>query len=637
MGNVTYYLIRGNKDLNSLKSLISSELFDIDNYTAVLWNSAHASALMESGIRCIQIEDYAKRVDFNSVRRQVQDLIKRFPHKKILNNKSLAELLEYEGYSLWWFIRQGFYSHCLRVLRDVKTIKLLVKENNIKRIAVLSYDEEFIAIVKEAAGKAGISVRKAVDKELIHGIKRRFSELFPTLIRIVRGFARTMQISGKKPRILLFTRAHKWSTIAKGVKGDADSYTILRHLSAKSHNVIPLDVAISREAAWNAIENKNPFLPYDYFLFKSFFNFGISRRIRSLKSRLRMIWKSLDSNEQFKQSLVCDGIQLYTILRRQIKSYFCSNFDSLAGAARNLEVGKDIIKELGIDLALCIDENGTGRFMVFASKIQKVPCIALQHGTIGEMSIAYNYSKKDLNIGNLSCQLPDKTAVFGGYYKELLMKTGNYSKGSLVITGQPRTDIFFENKKKYSKKTLCSRLGLDSNKKLVVFASQPIKEEESKVNFKALEKALKGMKNTELVIKLHPNDKEEFYRKILAELKYKCAIAKDIDLYELLFCSDIVASIYSTVMLEALIMDKPVIQLNLLEKYSILPKLNSPLIQITKESELGRAVNGLLKDKRKFKKIGEIRKKFVFEHYNYVDGKATKRFVEILEEALNKG
>ena len=157
------------------------------------------------------------------------------------------------------------------------------------------------------------------------------------------------------------------------------------------------------------------------------------------------------------------------------------------------------------------------------------------------------------------------------------------------------------------------------------------------MNFKALAKALKGMKNTELVIKLHPNDKEEFYRKILAELKYKCAIAKDIDLYELLFCSDIVASIYSTVMLEALIMDKPVIQLNLLEKYSILPKLNSPLIQITKESELGRAVNGLLKDKRKFKKIGEIRKKFVFEHYNYVDGKATKRFVEILEEALNKG
>jgi len=347
-----------------------------------------------------------------------------------------------------------------------------------------------------------------------------------------------------------------------------------------------------------------------------------------------MMWKSLDSDGQFKQSLVCDGISLYPILREQIKSYFCSNFDSLAGAARNLEVGKKIIKELGIDLTLCIDENGTGRFMVFASKIQKVPCIALQHGTIGEMSIAYNYSKNDLNIGNLSCQLPDKTAVFGDYYRNLLIKTGNYSKDRLVVTGQPRTDIFVENKKAYSKKALCSRLGMDSNKKLVVFASQPIKEEESKVNFTALAKALKGIKNTELVIKLHPNDKEGLYKRILAELKYKCTIAKDIDLYELLFCSDIVASIYSTVMLEALIMGKPVIQLNLLEKYNLFPKLNSPVIQITKESELGKAIRDLLSNESKFKKIWKSRKKFIFEHYNHIDGNATKRFVKILESAL---
>ena len=63
---------------------------------------------------------------------------------------------------------------------------------------------------------------------------------------------------------------------------------------------------------------------------------------------------------------------------------------------------------------------------------------------------------------------------------------------------------------------------------------------------------------------------------------------------------------------------------------------NKFILKVTKESELAKTIEALLLNISNIKHLEKARKKFVFEHYNHMDGNATKRFVKVMEEVLRK-
>jgi len=184
---------------------------------------------------------------------------------------------------------------------------------------------------------------------------------------------------------------------------------------------------------------------------------------------------------------------------------------------------------------------------------------------------------------------------------------------------------------------MCKKLGIDFNKKLVVYASQPFEEmSEQKIAVTELVKSLKWL-DVELVVKMHPDDDSSFYDSLLSELKCDAVATKEADLYTLLFCSDLVLSISSTVMLEALIMDKPVIQLNLLENYAFFEDLEGKVFaKVTKKKDLPKAVRHSLYSKSSFRKMKNQRKKFISEYYYRIDGKSTERFIKVMDGLIGK-
>ena len=144
--------------------------------------------------------------------------------------------------------------------------------------------------------------------------------------------------------------------------------------------------------------------------------------------------------------------------------------------------------------------------------------------------------------------------------------------------------------------------------------------------------SLRALKNVELIVKMHPEDDSSFYCKILSDLDFKAVVTKDADLYTLLLFSDLVISIASTVIIEALIMHKPVIQLNLLENYAFLEQLEGKIFtKITKKADLHKAIKSALYDKSLFRKMEKQRKKFISDYYFKIDGKATERFIGVLD------
>ena len=644
----TYIFVRNDCDLKNIKKLVSDNKINLSSSLFVLWNNSMAPYFQNTG-DYILLEQYSGNFNLYPNKKKTMDFIKTFPHKKILDNKSLVELLKYKGYSLWWFVRQGFFWHCIRVIKETIAIKSLIKNKKINKIMILNDDNEFVAIVKEAARSLKIKVEiikrdcKPNKGKYLKNKKELVFSYFPRFIRIFQGFFRSLRTKNNPgaKNIILVTQSHVWTSLAENIMGDPNSYTILREMiKTKKYNVLPIDMAFDKDAAWKGIkEKKKPFLPFDYFIFKSFFDSNIRKSLKSLRIRLNKLLVSLDKSSAFKKVLTYNDISLYDILKPQINNYFFNRFDSFIGAARNFEIGRKLLKDYRMDAAICLDENGTSRFLVFAADSCKIPSVGLQHGIIPPLpGPSYNYSKKDLYSykTNLNCLLPDKTAVFGNHFGNLLVKYGNYNPNKIVVTGQPRMDIFFEQKANYSKKDLYKKLGIGAGKKLIVYASQPF-EEESRTTISALVKALKHLRNVKLIVKLHPGENPSPCKTLLKELNYDAIISKYIDLYEIFICSDLLVCIQSTVILEALALEKPVIQLNLTEKYNVFGELASKCIKrVTGESELHNAIKCLLYGKSLPEKLSKERKKFILEYYYKIDGNSTRRFVELVEVALAK-
>lgn len=660
MSSIDCYFIRSAVDLDIFKNMFLRGKIGQDSI-AVLWEAEWASFFIEKKIEYILLDEYARRINYRELREKITDLIITFPHNKILDGKSLAELLEYDGFSLWWFIRQGFYTHCFNALKEIEAMRLLLKNKEIVRVVVLNPEEDFIAAIKEATKRSNAEITYAKKLPAKIGFFENKIDLLgnlPRSMRIIHGFFRNLTIRDNlgKFNILLFTRSHVWSTLSNNTKGDVNSFTIMNELSkSPQYNIIQLDVALTKGSMSKGVAGKKgSFMPYDYLIFMSYFDSEIKESIRSQRPRLRSLWFSLDKNNAFKKALICNSVSLYPVLRKQMKSYFFNDFDSFIGAIRNIEIGKKIMDDYKISALIAVDENGSSRFLVFAAKSKKIHSVGLQHGVISPdtESIAYSYSRNDLYgyKNRLNCQLADKTAVWGNYFKKLLVKEGNYKANDVVVTGQPRLDIAYRNKANqrkckallglpkanYSKKAFYRKFRIESSKKLVVYASQPRKGE-FKAAFSAVVKALKQLENAALVVKLHPKEEPSVYKQVLKEMRYKAIVSKDIDLYETIACSDAVIAIHSTAILEALALEKPVIQLNLMEKYDVFGKTaKKAIIFADSEKRLLHAVRMVLHDKPYLKEFSKKTKKFIPEYFYKIDGKSTERFIKVLENMLNK-
>ena len=160
---------------------------------------------------------------------------------------------------------------------------------------------------------------------------------FPRIIRIIQGFFRSFHIrnNGKRKNILLFTKSHVWSGLGANVRGDPYFHPIIKELlKSPKYNPIALDIALTRDGAWTAIrEKEKPYIPYDYFIFKSFFSKNIRKDIKSLKSRLKNLWNILDKNKELEKIIpqeildTNDGYNTIKTLFELLRFFkFASNF-----------------------------------------------------------------------------------------------------------------------------------------------------------------------------------------------------------------------------------------------------------------------------------------------------------------------
>ncbi|MBE7150751.1 spore coat protein, partial [Bacillus mycoides] len=260
-------------------------------------------------------------------------------------------------------------------------------------------------------------------------------------------------------------------------------------------------------------------------------------------------------------------------------------------------------------------EDVTSRALTFLARSEGIPSYCLQHGAImGEEAYFPVFATKQV--------------VYGKYEEDWYLQKGS-SESQIEIVGHPRFDDIF-NRTYMDKKELFKTLKIDLTTKVIFIATQPFK---TSFYIELTEKLVKD-KNITVIIKPHPWEKgrnlvEEYIRlsKLYPNVKY---ITNEVNMYDVILHANLVVISNSTVGLEAMLLDIPVVVYkSLLEDRDY--KYYDSLDWIVNQSmeDILSTVKKVLNDSSQSNLAKELRRKFINE--NYPQEACTKKLINLIQ------
>ena len=270
------------------------------------------------------------------------------------------------------------------------------------------------------------------------------------------------------------------------------------------------------------------------------------------------------------------------------------------------------------------DSTPPCRLAVLVGKLAGIPTLLLLHsGMVGR---------------NYDCPvfLVDKIAVTGEFVQKILMACG-VAEDKLVITGRPSYDWLIEAQRHFNKEAICRRLGLDPAKKIIVYTTENLPQQENRKMARIICETVREFSDIEFVIKVHPSELDlSVYENLTKEFGLKALITRQAHIYEVLYVADIVITGFSATALDALILQKSVVSVNLTGLKDPLPFAESgAAIGVYKGKDLDEAIQKGLYDEHFRESLERAREEFVYEQAYKLDGKATARVVSLIEQMVN--
>ena len=225
-------------------------------------------------------------------------------------------------------------------------------------------------------------------------------------------------------------------------------------------------------------------------------------------------------------------------------------------------------------------QDYTERQIWKAAKKQKIYCIAILDQWV---NYSLRFLKKHLRYQTKSyfnveeLELPNAIMVMDKYAKEKMIVEG-FPENKLIVTGNPYFE-YYQNKhlkKPLNLKPLRHHYRFNNYEKTYLFASEPITSIYGNVKGEALygyteltivEEIARFISKTQslsiqLVIKSHPKDKKDIYQGLLSKYPF-IKMATSFSTIELISTCDAVIGMSSTLLLEAALLEKPILSVQI--------------------------------------------------------------------------
>jgi hypothetical protein len=246
-----------------------------------------------------------------------------------------------------------------------------------------------------------------------------------------------------------------------------------------------------------------------------------------LRKNLLTTYKKIEKSKAF------DSGEL-TNIQIAIQSFFCQ-----------FKIWNEILKTLPSLKYAIVEQHYHHEGLLLALKKNNIKSYEIQHGLISESDIFYIFPKEISKIKNKAL-FPDKILVYGNYWKDILLKGGEFGEGDIIATGD------FRKKNNLLQKPEEEKIIKDfiSGRNIILISSQTFMHEYYGAYTKWLSELLINKhKDWKIILKLHPNEKEENYT-VISNLP-NVLISKSNILY-LFGIAKIHISVYSTTLFDAL-------------------------------------------------------------------------------------
>lgn len=314
--------------------------------------------------------------------------------------------------------------------------------------------------------------------------------------------------------------------------------------------------------------------------------------------------------------------------------------DYLWKSALWIEAGREFVRQTRPGLVALTYETGTlSRAIISACKEEGVPTIGMQHGAFSDATDDYVRTP----LTHAHCYVPDKTAVWGERFRQVLLEKSAYREGEIVVTGNPRMDFLVEAQSLLATRQLYQKYGLDPERNIAIAApTETIGRSQHMAKdrfFDGIVAAARANPDTQWVIKLKPGaENQEYYRRRLPDIGDVELVLTEDDLYPLLVVSAVVVTPPSSVAIEALLMRKPVIYVVFSDAEDYFPHLSAQgavrtvhkmdNLHLEVERLCREAPHGLLTES----KLTDL----VFEENYKPDGRAAKRIAELIQNVRRR-
>jgi hypothetical protein len=563
-----------------------------------------------------------------------------------VNGINFLELFQYDDFSMWWFIYQSLIPKYKQITNFIENFFELIKFHNPSKITILDNYSNF-SLIQQICKQKNIKLNYSKTSLFSFSKKQNFKHV---LKKIKYEKISKNKINERKKifnqknnlipdisnKIIFATPTVYRRNITNHKKGTSSRGEYIQQniieLIDKKNQILGLDLDYTfrgdHKIFAERLSDSIKWIPFEILI-----NLNTSSNHSEFLNNLTKIIET----EEFQKLFYFQNISLWTLIKPFFDEMFF--YPYLPFYLKMIDSLSKLFEKTPPKAIFLPYETGPiALSIILASEKFDIKTIGLQHGYIYPGNPMYHYYNFRQKTSLMGFPTPKNMLIFGEYVKKMLTDIG-YPKERLVIFGNSNFFQLKEIETSLQKRLLYKKYKIDKNKKIILFATgklQPFYSSHGKYDYdvKIWENLLNNYKNDKdifLILKPHPTEKNiSVYENLISKFSVSNARIIDDDLFELLFISSTIITVFSSVMIDSLCLKKSVIRIKFPgDVNSIFDESNAVIT--TDIDSLHSCITELFSSKQLSRNLEINSEKFVKNHYGIPENNPKNILETIME------
>ncbi|MGA8916159.1 MAG: CDP-glycerol glycerophosphotransferase family protein, partial [Nitrososphaeraceae archaeon] len=509
-----------------------------------------------------------------------------------VDSKTIVEWYQYGNTSLWWFVYRRIWTKIEECLRFIENLKTLIEDirpqvfvvkgfydklDLIKQICVVYNIKLEIPIQSLQKVILQYNLKRKLWKVLVHRYDNKTKNKKIERIGLAKDLIKnSFDASSVRDCVIYLAGSNYRRDIYdwrndEVISGEHIVQMVLeRVIDVSKLLCIDVDYFYSSDNSGLEKRLKDPdkyWIPFEMFITDELQN-GSKKPIEYLTKRIIALYEK----KEFREAFVYQGIQMWSTLELLFKALMAKIY--LPNYILTIEAAKLLLSQVRPKSIFLPYETGVyAMAFIVAAEELGIKTIGMQHGIIHKAHFDYSIDNLRTKTSSVGCPIPTYLLVFGEFYRKLLVETFSYPSDRVITVGNPAyesvpTEIMDSRRQK-----ILLDIGLDPSKKTVLVATSGHQAKYGRGDYdvlivKALSESLAQMGNDiQVLVKVHPIEDAAEYLKIVREKNApNLTVIEEYPIQQLIAICDVFVSVLSTTIFEAMVMNKPVIIVEISEK-----------------------------------------------------------------------